>query len=216
MQAGFPGAQCPDSSGFFTDYLAANNPLGLNSSARAFSGFLGLQWQLGALVAGLEGDFTHAHAKRTINTIPGAEDPAIPLDQSPDHVRVDTRWDATVRARAGFLVLPSILAYATGGPTWMRVDASLHCGAEFPAGWCSAENVGRTESISRVMQGWTWGGGVEAMLASGVLLRAEYRQARFGAIEHTFLDGRLNNADALATRTSFDTRTVQIGLGYKF
>lgn len=216
LQLGFPGSACPDASGNFADRYAVNNPADFDNKAWALTGFLGWQWQWNWLVLGVEGDFTHARKRHAQAAIPGAEDPTLALTGTADTASVTTDWDASLRGRVGFLPLPSLLAYATAGPSWIRMSASATCGAEFPAGWCSAGNVGLTETVTATQRGWTWGGGVEWMMTSNILLRGEYRIARYDALEHTYLDGLLGNADTFATRTTLDTRTLMVGLGYKF
>lgn len=216
VQLGFPGSACPDASGVFADRFAANNPASFDHKALALTGFLGWQWQWNWLVLGVEGDFTHARKRHTQAAIPGAEDPATALSGTPDSASVTTDWDASVRGRVGISPMPSLLAYATAGPSWIRTSVSATCGAEFPAGWCSAGNIGLTETVTATQRGWTWGGGLDWMLTPSILLRGEYRISRYDALEHTFLDGRLGNADTFSTRTTLDTRTMMLGLGYRF
>lgn len=216
LQIGFPGSQCPDASGNFAERYRAGNPTELTARSLALTGYLGAQWQLQSLVIGVEGDFGHARSRREHPAIPGAEDPTLANGGSLDSVSVDMSWDASVRARLGVAVLPSLLLYATAGPSWAKTRSGIYCGNEYPAGWCSLENLGVTETVSAIRRGWTWGGGAETFLTPNLILRGEYRVARYDASEHTFLNGLLGNADAFATRTTLDTRTLLLGLAYKF
>lgn len=216
LQVGFPGSQCPDASGNFSDRYRAGNPVELTARSLALAGYLGAQWQIQSLVVGVEGDIGRARTRREHPAIPGTEDPTLANGGSTDTATVDMSWDASIRARLGVAVLPSLLLYATAGPAWAKTRTGIYCGSEFPAGWCSLENVGVTETVSTIRRGWTWGGGVETLLTQNLILRGEYRVARYEATEHTFLDGLLGNADAFSARTTLDTRTVLLGLAYKF
>ncbi|MGH2266600.1 outer membrane protein, partial [Enterococcus faecalis] len=44
-----------------------------------------------------------------------------------DGLSVKTTWDAGLRARAGYLLNPATLVYATGGLAWQHVDIDLVC-----------------------------------------------------------------------------------------
>jgi len=72
--------------------------------------------------------------------------------------------------------------------------------------------------------GWTLGGGIEAMLGSNWIARAEYRYASFGTIRNT--DNRSTTpvgttifgpgVSTVAYDLRLATQTVTFGLSYKF
>src|SRR6185437_7604937 len=77
---------------------------------------------------------------------------------------VETRWDASARARLGYLVMPNVLIYATGGAAWLDVKTTSNCDTG-PIGGC--QHGGLTPAVisqSKTLTGWTIGGGLEAML----------------------------------------------------
>jgi outer membrane immunogenic protein len=77
-------------------------------------------------------------------------------------------WLGTVRARLGFLLGPSVLAYATGGLAYGEVGRTW--GQAFPS--LAGQNVlGESSSWET---GWTAGGGLEYLIAPRVTLGAEY------------------------------------------
>ena len=84
-------------------------------------------------------------------------------------------WFATLRARAGFLVTPATLLYATGGLAFADVSASMQVAGSYysadPAGqvaWVSSASGGETKT------GWTLGAGVEHKFSRNWSLKLEY------------------------------------------
>jgi outer membrane immunogenic protein len=179
------------------------------------AGYAGFQWQLGRLVVGIEGDYGRASSHQSRPGIAGAEDPLDP-SRGPDESVLAYDWDASLRGRVGFLAAPETMIYATGGRAWLKAEASIHCAVEFPDGWCGADNVGNTSFVEDVLQGRTWGAGIETMLLQHWMLRVEFRRARYEALEHTFFEGVANNVDAVETSIATQTDTISLGLAYKF
>ena len=105
---------------------------------------------------------------------------------------------ATVRARLGYAIFPSVLAYATGGGAWGHSDATFSGGQVF------ADS--RTDGW-----GWTAGAGVEYKLTDHVLLRSEYLHYGFGAFNYY----RQNITPNTVSGTT-DIDVVRAGLSYKF
>ena len=211
----FGRGQCPDSGGTFATQLATNNPAEFHDKSTRFGAYVGAQLQLQNIVIGIEGDAAKANNQLKTEGIPGAE-LAGAGDRGPDNADIRAEWDGSVRGRFGFLLTPQLLIYATGGVSWMKVKTSIYCGAEFPSGWCSLENVGKTSRDSETVRGTTWGGGVEGMIDSHWLLRAEFRRTNFDDMDSLYFDGVLGNADALTATVDTETDTISIGLAYKF
>ncbi len=215
LQPGFSGGSCPHSGPIYATRFEAGNPVEIEIERLRKAGYAGLQWQFGRLVVGVEGDYGKAPSRVSLAGIPGAEDPDDVM-RGPDEIVLAHDWDASARGRIGFLADPTTLFYATAGRSWLKAEASVTCAIEFPDGWCGAANVGRTELVSQVLEGRTWGAGIEALIQEHWMLRLEYRRARYGPLEHVFFDGIERNTDALETAISTDTRTVGFGLAYKF
>lgn len=214
--SGFPGSVCPDAGGLYADRFANDNPVELRASDIHFRGYLGAQIQQGLFVFGIEGDAGHSDQTVRRGGIPGAEDPTEPASKRVDSIRVSAGWDASVRGRAGILITPSAMLYATGGISWLELEASAQCGAEFPTGWCSLGNVGRRDTTREVVQGWTFGGGFEVMVTPNVLVRGEFRRSEYEDIADRFFDDNLQNADAIDFETDSVTKTFSLGIAYKF
>jgi outer membrane immunogenic protein len=101
--------------------------------------------------------------------------------------------DASLRLRAGVLVTPWTLIYATGGGAVGDISGSFAYAAHqnptgvIPCGSSSSEvvtfgcaSVTGGQSWSDVRTGWTAGGGIEFLVLPSVTLRVEYRYTDFG------------------------------------
>lgn len=126
----------------------------------AIGGLLaGVNWQAGTFVYGVEADFgvTKLRGRGTVAA------PPIPIVQPPNYYKVDV--NGSIRARAGFTVLPTTLIYVAGG----LAVADF----EFRQG-------GTQSPISNVLTGWTVGAGIDHSLSQNLLGRVEYLYADYG------------------------------------
>lgn len=174
----------------------SNNPVSFSQTSFRYGVYGGFNWQFAPrAVAGIEGDFAWASTSGVANGIPGVTPTAlIPLITST--VSVSDRWDAGLRGRRGILVTPSVLVFGTGGVSWMRSDAK-----------------------STILVGWSFGGGIEWMLAPNWLLRGEYRYTRYNTWQATFLaggGGLTPNSDLVNANIVTRTQTAFGGLAFKF
>jgi outer membrane immunogenic protein len=110
--------------------------------------------------------------------------------------QVGQNWDASVRARLGTFVTPSIMTYATGGVAFGNVNGSFSysgtmslCNSFFPPPTCTASfpiSVTQTttgaDSWSETRVGWTAGAGVETSVGWGWKFRLEYRYTDLGTV----------------------------------
>lgn len=161
-------------------------------------------------VLGVEGDIgfgDHTTALAGFARSPWLNSTTSPLDS----LSVKVGWDASLRGRAGYLLTPATLVYATGGVAWQHYDvtsvcASIGCNTIAPA----------IVSSATTKAGWTVGGGLETALGGHWLLRADYRYADFGNASFTItrtIPGVLSidTLDAMLR-----THTASVGLAYKF
>jgi len=188
----------------------------LNGTAFRAAPYAGFNWLIAPRwIAGLEGDFGFADKTTTLAgmTYPFSGSMS---GRAVEMFSVRTTWDASVRARVGFLVNPSVLLYGTGGAAFLHVESASTCGT-FTNALCSPGTTSGplviTDAKNRV--GWTAGGGIEAVLWKNWLGRAEYRFADFGTFSNT--DIRTGGLGAVA---SYDlrvkTHTASLGVAYKF
>jgi outer membrane immunogenic protein len=150
------------------------------TSGGLFGGHFGYNWQYGSVVAGVEADFDGADLKKT---------DAFGLEQKTDEL-------ASARGRVGYLFVPNLLAYGTGGLGWGHT-ALTDTNGTF---------TGVTGSSAAVSQfGWVAGAGLEYKLVDHVLLRAEYLHYDFSKDTFTGFDNVRETVDV-----------VRGGLSWKF
>jgi outer membrane immunogenic protein len=191
----------------------------INDSAFRFSPYAGFNWQFAPQwLVGVEGDVGFANKSTTLSGM------TYPLSgfmngDALNSFSVKTTWDASARARFGYLVNPTVLIYATGGAAWLRVESTSTCNNDPNNGICAAATpTAITQATTKL--GWTVGGGIEAILWQNWVARGEYRYADFGTITNT--DTRTNPPIAggsprtLTYDLSVRSHTAMLGLAYKF
>jgi outer membrane immunogenic protein len=112
-----------------------------------FGGYAGYNWQYGSWVLGVESDFSGADL--TATPVPGVSEKTNEL--------------ASSRARVGYIVLPSLLAYGTAGAGYGHSEISV------PAG-----RGGGVAAVDINQFGWVAGAGLEYKVWGNFIARAEY------------------------------------------
>jgi outer membrane immunogenic protein len=186
-------------------------------------GQIGYNWQMQRMVVGLEADIQGADEKGsrsftcpttcspgtflgiilpngTLLFTPG---PAVPATMSQ---KID--WFGTVRARAGALVDPKVLVYATGGLAYGEVKASEAIGVVPAAFSSTSTNIG-----------WTVGVGVEGALGGNWTAKLEYLYVDLGKVSGNYLtsfaafgSGFLNGSYS----SRITDNVLRVGVDYKF
>jgi outer membrane immunogenic protein len=205
----------------FPNRLAFQPSTPLNASSMRYGGYAGFNWQYQNMLVGAEVDGAWEDSSAFVLGIPGAEDPTVAGSPGLDSAKVRETWDASVRGRLGWVVTGTVLLYGTAGVSWMHAEASAFCGTAFPVGWCAANSplLGTTQTASTTRMGWTAGGGIEVMVTSNWLARAEYRVSDYGTFSSTLFtgfNGNVVNGDAFSFNTRLTTQTALIGVAYKF
>ena len=86
-------------------------------------GQIGYNLQSGSLVYGVEADFSWSNVEGSAQSAPFLLFGGAPLNNGSSHTfRQELDWFGTVRARLGFLVSPTMLAYVTGGLAYGRTS----------------------------------------------------------------------------------------------
>ena len=198
------------------DFADFPKTLPFDGTAFRASPYIGFNWQFAPRwILGAEGDFgfadqTTTMAGFTFSSIFGS------TDRTAEGLAVNSKWDASLRGRGGFLISPATLAYVTGGVVWQRLDTTSTCASDL----CASRGFSPaivTKSMTRT--GWTVGAGIETALWGHWLARAEYRYANFGS--EPFIIAR-SRADPVfsptvdATIVSMQSHTATFGLAYKF
>jgi outer membrane immunogenic protein len=155
---------------------------------------IGYNWQMGAIVTGLEADIqgsgiTGSVTQSHINTF-----------NSTGFRTADEKlsWFGTVRGRIGLTVTPDLLFYGTGGLAFGRIDASADTdlgdtrGSRYPV------------SVSQTKVGWAAGAGTEWMFARNWSAKAEYLHIDLG------------NVSAVGNAVTTDLDVVGTSITYKW
>jgi outer membrane immunogenic protein len=140
-----------------------------------FGGHAGYNWQTGRFVGGLEIDYSFGNLKETQSC---SDDGCFGSESSRTLLsKVDAL--ASARARAGFLVTDSLLAYGTAGIGWARSQAT--------ATFTNCSECGTDTFTAKSNNfGWVAGGGLEYKLTQHILLRGEYLHYDFGSVGYAF------------------------------
>lgn len=176
-----------------------------NSSSARLEGYMGYNFSYSPVwLLGLEVDFAKANNHKKIAGIPGAS------SLSPDNTEVQSTWDSSIRARAGYRMSSNTLIYGLGGISFINVQTTENC---YLAGiWCGDAN--HSETYSKTMQGWTAGVGIETLLDAHWGARLEYRYSDYGSFTHTYLPP-LSSDDNNAT-IGITSSLLNLGILYSF
>src|SRR5712671_3735793 len=118
-----------------TDITGPNK---FNSASVRLGGYVGANLQIDRFVVGVEADSAWTPQRAEVRrgsfypsdiTILGT-----PLGGQQDSFGIRLPWEASVRVRTGFLVSPLVMVYATGGPAWLRVEATSECSTDATTG----------------------------------------------------------------------------------
>lgn len=153
-------------------------------------GHAGYNFQSGAIVFGVVGDIAATSLKEA--TANNAGPPSV--------WETNYRYIATLRARAGYLVDPSLLGYLHGGYALAEIDQS-EVGGAGPWGGLSASDHN---------SGWVIGAGLEYIAREDATLFAEYSYLDFDSTSVT--------PDGPPGRITFDNdplHALKVGISFK-
>jgi len=137
-------------------------------------GQFGYNWQVGAVVFGLEAD-VDGHNWSTTRTAAGTGLPAVFIPG--DSFSVDSQWQASLRARLGY-AFDHTLLYVTGGPAWTGVNVNTNFIATTAGGFLFPAS---SASDSRTLTGGTVGGGIEYAIVKNWTIGLEGRYTWYGS-----------------------------------
>lgn len=212
----------PPSSDVGLAVIDSSSPNRFTPSSFRAGGYAGYNWQTGPWVYGLEIDAAWSDGSDTQAGIPGCRIVCNAGFPGPGVTSSSIRvlWDAGLRARAGYLVMPDTLIYATGGVTWQNIEVSGTCSNTLSDPVClvSPPFAVKTQTDRYTATSWTLGGGVERKLGAW-LLRGEYRYSDLGTVSGVLFSGQPSadpGADAVHYSVSVRTHVASFGLAYKF
>jgi outer membrane immunogenic protein len=176
-----------------------------DASGLMLGGQLGVNYQIGSWVLGLEADlsWTNLDGGTTRETTPFLVLVG-PINYTATQ---EMDWFGTVRGRIGFAA-NNLLIYATGGVAFAELDASSAMTLVVPP----PVFVG---SASTTKAGWTLGGGLEWAFAPNWSMKGEYLYYDLGDTTLTTLDP---TAPGTAVVTRFDNtgHILRLGVNYRF
>jgi opacity protein-like surface antigen len=175
----------------------------LPEASQSFTGgfFIGYNRRFGKnWILGAEADF----AWKRLNASPNgaffnSDDFANAFQTQVVAFQVGQKWDASIRARFGAFITPSIMTYVTGGVAFGNVNGSYSYSAvangctnsgppctpaELLNGSVTLTTTG-ADSWSFTRVGWTAGTGLEAPVGGGWKMRLEYRFTDLGSFQRT-------------------------------
>ncbi|MBX9776940.1 MAG: outer membrane beta-barrel protein [Xanthobacteraceae bacterium] len=121
--------------------------------------------------------------------------------------RITHKWAWAAGARAGYLVLPTVLTYVNGGFTQARFSGVTLFDFGFPT------NPTGDSLPAQTYSGWFVGGGVETPLWSGFFVKTEYRYADYRTRTLLVVN---DDARIAPDRIHPTVQTVRTDLVYKF
>jgi outer membrane immunogenic protein len=177
-------------------------------------GQFGFNWQLQNWVVGLEADVQAASA----NASSSANVHVAPFAPYSVSQNIKENELGTIRGRAGLLVTPTLLAYATGGFAWASTKPNFVFG--FPSVAETAAGAAASTPI-----GGTVGAGLEWALGNRWSVAGEYLYARFGGNSFSFVTaplgagcspGGVASCQLNVSESSFSNNIVRLKVNYKF
>jgi outer membrane immunogenic protein len=210
-------AACP----FFVppnaDAINANARFKGSNGSFTGGGQAGYNWQLGAVVTGVEADINWVGAKSDLtSTLPYVTNPANG-NRFDNSARAD--WIATIRGRLGMTAGSNLLLYVTGGAAiaGLKLTSTVTELVPIPVGNCALFHCG-TSSVDTTKLGWTAGGGAEFAIDRNWSIKAEYLYSKFGGVGSTTTYALASGASAQPINHNVDT-TIQmgrVGFNYRF
>lgn len=173
-------------------------------SGAILGGQIGANYQMGALVVGVEADLSKANLNGSVrdgNYI----------------VQTDTiEWTGSLRGRIGWAI-GRFLPYATAGVLWEHSKRGQSCPgdpAAVVAGHC--KTAGPYDlSDSQTHSGFVWGGGIEYAATNNWSFKFEALRSDLGVQTYTLAPDAKGNI-ANVSKIEHETTTIRLGVNYRF
>jgi outer membrane immunogenic protein len=201
----------------------------INKGGFIGGGQVGYNWQFATnFVAGIEADIQGiAGGSGSYSTIYAAPVPLQAPTSIATALSVSKNIDylGTVRGRIGYLVTPTLLAYATGGLAYGGVSSSASIfQAAIPPLFGTSPPWGGAGSFSDTRVGWTVGGGLEWLFWPNWSAKVEYLYYDLGSVTYQlspmglrfFPDGEVSFLNIAQATTRFNGHIARLGVNYHF
>lgn len=193
---------------------------GSNGGSGVIGGlYAGYNWQFAPTwVAGIEGDWSWTKASGSFSQVWTASATGLPFPGNITNTSMSSTldWVASIRGRVGYLVIPNLLAYGTGGVAWGKFDyngSALCSGPGCGGGGTYSANA----ALSSTQTGWTVGGGIEWAISNNWLLRGEYLYYRFNSGPSAVAQVALFPVNPSSfSWGSTNVSVARLGVSYKF
>jgi len=162
----------------------------------AFGVGVGYDFDLGGVVAGVEGEFTESTGKQDFDETIDA----------PFSSRIETGRDLYIGGRVGFKVAPTTLVYGKAGYTNTAIEGAFE-----------GQDAGDRFEFDSNVDGYRLGAGVEQMLGSNSYAKVEYRYSNYSNLDFSD-DFDLDDLDAedFDTKIDLDRHQVMAAIGFRF
>ena len=198
-------------------------------------GQIGYNWQVNfggmGFVTGVEADIQGIASSGSNNNgwtaVNSFSDVAPVSIYSNQQINNSVDYLGTVRGRVGYLLIPTLNIYGTGGLAYGGVNASI-LNSQF---WgCQGSETGHnyfypgSSSYSNTLSGWTAGGGAEWMFLSNWSAKAEYLYYDLGSMSgvavNSYYGYNLASDSGIQSITKYSTHfsgnIVRAGVNYHF
>jgi outer membrane immunogenic protein len=161
----------------------------------AFGAGAGFDFDLGGVVAGIEGEYVESTGKQDANET---------IDGVSFTTGIATGRDIYIGGRVGFRVAPTTLIYGKAGYTNTSIEANIDGGGD------------RFEFDTNV-DGWRLGAGVEQLFGKNAYGKLEYRYSKYNNLDFSD-DFDLDDFDAedFDTKIDLDRHQVVAAIGFRF
>lgn len=203
-----------DPDGFAIPFSSGPNA-SFDDTSPAFGAFIGYDWQVSEqVVIGIEGDVTYSEQFSRVDRIPGIGLEGGGSDGRESSTTVETDLGGSVRGRLGFLALPDLMIFGTGGVSFLSMSSTSTCPADTEV--CNPGFGARSKETERTLVGWTVGGGLEWRLDPMWTARAEYRYSDYGSSDVTTLDPTPGESFGSKGEVDLSTHSILLGVGIRF
>ncbi len=179
---------------------AGRQPLGVEFDyhpASATAGVhAGFNYQIGAIVLGVEGDVEWLNARGGFNDPSRVRSPFDPGGL----VRSQRDWQASARARIGY-AFDRFMIYGSGGAAFTNFDYAYYN---------PLAGFGEGGSFSKT--GWTAGGGVNYAMTNNLILGLDYRYTDYGRFDYVAQSAFLG----LTAEQNPSMHALRASVAYKF
>jgi outer membrane immunogenic protein len=190
--------------------VSGSGALSPNGDGFIGGGQIGYNYQFGqTFVVGVEADIQGVGGSNSSATLGNFVTPvtsAISASKQLDYL-------GTVRGRAGYLIMPTLLLYGTGGLAYGQANLTATVAQTGLNGATGLATVG----FSDTRVGWTAGGGVEWLFLPQWSAKAEYLYYDLGrASASTTLTFQGASVGATTVSSGFKGHVVRAGVNYHF